>query len=131
MRINSTDEKGGGRRIGPGTTIQGRTYVILVTRLNGPVFALNPDLIERADATPDTVITMVDGSKYVVSEPVVEVIARIRDYRASVIATAHAIETHAYAAATQERARPVSVVRAGDQSDEGNGTVVPLQRREG
>ena len=28
--------------------------VILVTRLNGAVFALNPDLVERADCTPDT-----------------------------------------------------------------------------
>ena len=35
--------------------------MIIVTRLNGPPFALNPDLIERADATPDTVLTLVDG----------------------------------------------------------------------
>ena len=37
--------------------------MILLTRLNGPVFALNPDLVERADSTPDTVITLVDGTK--------------------------------------------------------------------
>ena len=41
--------------------------VILVTRLNGAVFALNPDLVERADCTPDTVITLVDGTKYVIA----------------------------------------------------------------
>ena len=35
--------------------------MIIVTRLNGPPFALNPDLIERADATPDTVLTLEDG----------------------------------------------------------------------
>jgi flagellar protein FlbD len=73
--------------------------VILVTRLNGPEFAINPDLIERADATPDTVLTLVDGTKYVVAEPLREVMARIRDFRGAVIATAHEFET----AGTPER----------------------------
>ena len=41
--------------------------MITVTRLNGPAFALNPDLIERIEATPDTVITLVDGANYVVA----------------------------------------------------------------
>lgn len=66
--------------------------MILFTRLNGPPFALNPDLIERADITPDTVLTLVDGTKYLVSESVHEVIDRIREYRASVIALAHRLE---------------------------------------
>ncbi len=104
--------------------------MILVSRLNGPVFAVNPDLIERADATPDTVITLVDGTKYVVREPVVEVMARIRDYRASVIATAHALESHAHAAA-HERTRSVVAAVQTTAGDEGTATVVPLQRREG
>jgi len=62
--------------------------VILVTRLNGPQFALNPDLVERADSTPDTVVTLVDGTKYVISESVDEFIALVRLYRASVLAEA-------------------------------------------
>jgi flagellar protein FlbD len=62
--------------------------VILLTRLNGPAFALNPDLIERADTTPDTVITLVDGTKYVVAEPLAELVTLIRQYRASVVAEA-------------------------------------------
>ncbi|MDQ1717392.1 MAG: Flagellar and Swarming motility protein, partial [Pseudonocardiales bacterium] len=33
--------------------------LIILRRLSGPQFALNPDLIERAEATPDTVVTMV------------------------------------------------------------------------
>ena len=41
--------------------------MITVTRLNGPAFALNPDLIERIESTPETVITLVDGAKYVVA----------------------------------------------------------------
>jgi flagellar protein FlbD len=62
--------------------------VILLTRLNGPVFALNPDLVERADSTPDTVITLVDGTKYVVAESLAELVALIRQYRAGVVADA-------------------------------------------
>ena len=62
--------------------------MILVTRLNSQAFALNPDLIERAERTPDTVITLVDGTKYIVTESLDECIQLIRDYRASVIAAA-------------------------------------------
>src|SRR3546814_3634762 len=38
--------------------------MIALSRLNGSRFALNSDLIERIDASPDTVITLVDGTKY-------------------------------------------------------------------
>jgi len=40
--------------------------MILLSRLNGQQIALNADLIERAEATPDTVLTLVDGTKHVV-----------------------------------------------------------------
>lgn len=53
--------------------------------------ALNPDLIEKAEATPDTVITMVDGHKLVVVESVAEVVSLIRLWRASVAAEAFAL----------------------------------------
>lgn len=66
--------------------------MIVITRLNGPAFALNPDLIERAEATPDTVLTLVDGTRFVVTESVAEVIDRIREYRASVLARAAELE---------------------------------------
>jgi flagellar protein FlbD len=60
--------------------------VITLTRLSGSVFALNSDLIERVDSTPDTVITLVDGTKYVVVEPLADVVRAIREYRGAVIA---------------------------------------------
>lgn len=66
--------------------------MITVTRLNGGGFALNPDLIERVEPTPDTVITLVDGAKYVVRESVEEVILRVRESKASVIALSHNLE---------------------------------------
>ena len=51
--------------------------MITVTRRNGTTFALNPDLIERVEATPDTVVTLVSGTKYVVAETVEEIVAEM------------------------------------------------------
>jgi uncharacterized protein YlzI (FlbEa/FlbD family) len=62
--------------------------MILLRRLGGPVFTLNPDLIERAEATPDTVVTLVGGNKYVICEGLDELVDLIRDYRAGIIAAA-------------------------------------------
>ncbi len=62
--------------------------MIMLSRLNGLPFALNPDLIERAEATPDTVLTLCDGSKLVIGEPVEELVARVRNYRASILSLA-------------------------------------------
>ena len=58
--------------------------MILVTRLNGKRFALNPDLIERVEETPDTVVILVDGTKYLVSEPIDDIVERVVDFRARV-----------------------------------------------
>ncbi len=60
--------------------------MITLTRFSGSVFALNSDLIERVDSTPDTVITLVDGTKYVVTEGLAAVVDAIREYRGAVIA---------------------------------------------
>lgn len=62
--------------------------MIALTRLNGSRFAVNSDLIERIDASPDTVITLVDGTKYLVAESLDAVIDAIRAFRASVVASA-------------------------------------------
>jgi flagellar protein FlbD len=64
-------------------------HVIILTRLGGHQVAVNPDLIERAEPTPDTVITMVDGHKLVVAESVPEVVDAVRTWRASIAAEAH------------------------------------------
>jgi flagellar protein FlbD len=70
--------------------------VIRVTRLNGEQFAVNPDLVERVEGHPDTVLFLVDGTKYVVTESVDDVLLAIRDYRASVLATAYQMDRGAY-----------------------------------
>jgi flagellar protein FlbD len=59
--------------------------VISVTRLNGTEIVVNADLIETIEATPDTVITLVDGKKYVVHEKTDEVVERIRMFRAAIL----------------------------------------------
>jgi flagellar protein FlbD len=66
--------------------------MITLSRLNGPPFALNPDLIERVDATPDTVITLVDSTKYVVRESVEEVVQRVRESKAAIVALSHRMD---------------------------------------
>jgi flagellar protein FlbD len=62
--------------------------VIHLTRLNGQGFVLNPDLVLKAEATPDTVVTLVDGTKFVVIEPLDVLSDRVLQYRAQVVATA-------------------------------------------
>lgn len=62
--------------------------MIVVTRLNGTRFAVNPDLIERIQEYPDTVLLMVNGARYVVREPMDEVIGLIAAFRAVVVSAA-------------------------------------------
>jgi len=58
--------------------------MVLVTRLNSKEFYVNPDMIIFIEETPDTVITLTDGRKLVVTEEALVVIGRIVDYRKSV-----------------------------------------------
>ncbi len=62
--------------------------MIILTRLGGHQVAVNPDLIERAEPTPDTVLTMLDGRKLVVAESVPHVVDAVRTWRASIAAEA-------------------------------------------
>ena len=59
--------------------------MICVTRANGTEFVVNADLIETVEATPRTVITLVDGKTYTVRETPAEVVDRIRSFRAAVV----------------------------------------------
>jgi flagellar protein FlbD len=68
--------------------------MITLTRLTGAQFALNPDLVERVDCTPDTVITLVDGTKYLVAESLPEVTNLVLEYRARIVAGASAFERY-------------------------------------
>jgi flagellar protein FlbD len=55
--------------------------MIRVSRLDGTEFVVNAELIELIESTPDTVLSLTDGDKYVVREPLDEVVARVIAYR--------------------------------------------------
>ena len=97
------------------TTPRTDLRVIIVTRLgNGIAIAVNPDLIERAEATPDTVITLVDGHKLVVEEPLPRLVELVRTWRASVAAEAITLARYGGDAEPADPTAPVH--RAGDAS---------------
>lgn len=61
--------------------------MILLSRLKGDEFWVNPDLIERLEPHPDsTVVTMREGPPYVVQEDPVEIRRRIIEFNGSVLA---------------------------------------------
>jgi flagellar protein FlbD len=55
--------------------------MIKLTKLDGRDFVLNSDLIEYIESTPDTLITITNGKKYIVVNSVDEVIDKIVKYR--------------------------------------------------
>jgi flagellar protein FlbD len=88
--------------------------VIRLTRLNGEHFVLSAELIQRVEAHPDTVITLLDDTKYVVLETVDQVVREIRDYRASIQAVAFRMDRGEYrppVTTTSDATSDSSVVR--------------------
>lgn len=55
--------------------------VIEVTRLRGKRIVINAELIEVIEETPDTVITLTSGKKFVVSETSEQLINLVIDYK--------------------------------------------------
>lgn len=64
--------------------------MIELTRLNGEHMVVNSDLIRYAEASPDTVITLVTGDKIVVTESPQEVIERVVAFRSRLLRTTFA-----------------------------------------
>lgn len=59
--------------------------MITLHKLNGEEFVLNAELIISVEATPDTLISMIDRRTVMVSEPVGEVVASVFEYRSAVL----------------------------------------------
>lgn len=55
--------------------------MIRLTRINRVPLVLNSDLIEHMEITPDTVISLVNGQKFVVLETTEDVIRKVIDFR--------------------------------------------------
>ena len=60
--------------------------MIQLTRLNHIPLILNSDLIQHIEATPDTIIVLTTGQKFMVTETVNEVIEKVIQYRRSIAA---------------------------------------------
>ena len=60
--------------------------MIQLTRLNGRPMVLNSDLIKTAEASPDTMLTLINGEKLIVREEIAEVVERVLAYRARLLA---------------------------------------------
>jgi flagellar protein FlbD len=67
---------------------EGFSRMIELTRLNGSRLIVNCDLIKYAEASPDTMLTLITGEKLVVLEPSDEILLRTLAYRARVLAAA-------------------------------------------
>lgn len=58
--------------------------MIYLTRLNGEKIAVNIDLIEFMEETPDTVITLTTGRKFVVKETMEDIKKEIIKFKKEV-----------------------------------------------
>lgn len=55
--------------------------MIEVTRFNESTFILNAEIIQTVEETPDTVITLTTGTKYVVKESCEEIVNKVIEYK--------------------------------------------------
>ncbi len=60
--------------------------MIELTRLNGNPMVLNSDLIKTAEASPDTMLTLINGEKLIVRETCAQVVERVVAYRSRLLA---------------------------------------------
>lgn len=55
--------------------------MVWLTRFDGTQFVLNASLIEIMEATPDTVITLTSGHRFVVREDIDQIVQQIVSFR--------------------------------------------------
>jgi flagellar protein FlbD len=67
---------------------KGKAIMIKVTRLNKKqqkeTFMLNCELIETVEELPDTTIKLLNGNRYVVEEPIGDVISKVIAFKRSI-----------------------------------------------
>ena len=59
--------------------------MVKLTHLNGREFVVNVDVVATLEATPDTVVTLTNGTKLLVKEKIEEVIDRAVGYRRRIV----------------------------------------------
>ncbi|HWZ29811.1 MAG TPA: flagellar FlbD family protein [Bryobacteraceae bacterium] len=58
--------------------------MIHLTRINHVTLVLNSDLIEHIETTPDTVISLINGQKFVVLETTDEIMRKVIEFRRAI-----------------------------------------------
>ena len=67
--------------------------MIRVTRINRVPLVLNSDLVEHIETTPDTVVSLTNGQKFMVLESADEIIRRVIDFRRQIATRGPALLT--------------------------------------
>lgn len=62
--------------------------MIKLTRLNHVPLIVNADLIEHVEVTPDTVVALTNGQKFMVLETAEEVVDKVIQFRKAILASA-------------------------------------------
>ena len=63
--------------------------MIQLTRLNHVPLIVNADLIEHVEVTPDTVVALTTGQRFMVLESAEEVVEKVIQFRKAILASAH------------------------------------------
>jgi flagellar protein FlbD len=63
--------------------------MIRLTRLNHVPLIVNADLIEHVEVTPDTVVALTTGQKFIVLESAEEVVEKVIQFRKTIMSAAH------------------------------------------
>jgi len=79
--------------------------MIYLTRLNRVPLIVNSDLIEHIEVTPDTVVVLTSGEKYLVLESPSEVVDRVINFRRAVLTGEPFLNTQGSAAVEMARLR--------------------------
>lgn len=66
--------------------VKGMASMIKLSKFNSKTnkkgeFILNAEIIETIEETPDTVVTLTNGKKLIVDEPMDEIVRRVMKYR--------------------------------------------------
>jgi flagellar protein FlbD len=63
--------------------------MIKLTRLNHVPLIVNADLIEHVEVTPDTVVALTTGQKFMVLESAEEVVDKVIQFRKALLSSTH------------------------------------------
>ena len=102
--------------------------MIGVTCRNGEHRSVDPASIERVETEPDTVVHLVDGTKYVVGESFEDLLLLIREHRATAVVARH--QLYGGVSEIPERRRAAIRIERRARSRNGNSPGSPADRRD-